>query len=185
MAKPTPHVHTAPSVSSAGADDAAREHNPHYRRLGGHAGVVRLVEAFYAEMDRRPDARTIRALHGEDLTPVRQVLVRFLTEWLGGPALYSQERGHPRLRRRHLPFRIGAAERDAWMACMRAALQTTCGDTELRAELEAAFARTADFIRNDAASSHQPHSTPPQPEASASGPCSCAASNSPATGASA
>lgn len=120
----------------------------HYARLGGHIAVEHLVEEFYARMDRLPEARGIRALHPPDLAPVKAVLVRYLGEWLGGPPLYSAERGHPRLRRRHLPFPIGIAERDAWMACMRSALASVCVDPDLRETLTQAFFRTADFIRN-------------------------------------
>jgi hemoglobin len=120
----------------------------HYARLGGHAAVVCLVDEFYARMDRLPEARQIRAMHPPDLAPVRAVLVRYLCEWLGGPAQYSAERGHPRLRRRHMPFPIGAAERDAWMSCMRGALASVCADAELCETLTEAFFRTADFIRN-------------------------------------
>jgi hemoglobin len=150
----------APSVSSANDtlnDAAIAAANPHYAHLGGHDAVVRLVDAFYAQMDQRPEARLIRTMHPSDLSPVKHVLVRYLSEWLGGPQQYSEERGHPRLRRRHLPFRIGAAERDAWLLCMRAALDATCADTVLRRELDTAFTRTADFIRNDAGTTHSPH----------------------------
>lgn len=122
--------------------------NPHWQRLGGPEAVVCLVDAFYRAMDARPDATTIREMHADDLGPTRQVLVSYLTEWLGGPKTYSAERGSPMLRRRHHAFRIDTAARDAWMACMRQALDETCADAELRAQLEAAFFKVADFIRN-------------------------------------
>lgn len=120
----------------------------HYARLGGHVAVERLVDEFYLRMDRLPEARNIRAMHPPDLAPVKAVLVRYLGEWFGGPPLYSTERGHPRLRRRHMPFPIGIAERDAWMACMRGALASVCVDPDLCETLTQAFFRTADFIRN-------------------------------------
>ena len=134
----------APSVQSQTSG-----HHPHFVGAGGAEGVARLVDRFYFHMSSRPEAETIRALHPADLTPVREVLTRYLTEWLGGPAAYSTERGHPRLRRRHLPFRIGEAERDAWMLCMRSALGEVIGDYALRTELETAFFKVADFLRND------------------------------------
>ena len=109
--------------------------NPHYERLGGQAAVVALVEAFYRAMDSREDARTIRAMHEPDLGDTQRVLVSYFTEWLGGPKDYSAQRGAPKLRRRHAPFAIDAAARDAWMACMRQALDETCGDAALRTEL--------------------------------------------------
>jgi hemoglobin len=141
----------APSVQSVPS-----QHNPHFAAVGAE-GVAQLVERFYFHMDTRPNAAAIRALHPRDLSPVREVLTRYLTEWLGGPPLYSTERGHPRLRRRHLPFRIGEAERDAWMSCMRAALDEVVGDLKLRAELDAAFYKVADFLRNDTQHSHVQH----------------------------
>lgn len=134
----------APSVASA----AVPAGDPHFVRLGGEAGIARLVERFYFHMDTRPDAREIRGLHPADLGPVQRVLRIYLAEWTGGPQNYSAERGHPRLRRKHLAFPIGARERDAWMACMRAALEDVIEDAALRQELDAAFWKTADFIRN-------------------------------------
>lgn len=132
--------------------------NPHYARLGGHDAVVRLVDAFYAAMDTREDARTIRAMHEPDLRSTKAVLVKYLSEWLGGPKLYSPERGAPMLRRRHQPFDIDAAARDAWMACMRQALAQACADEGLRAELDAAFWKVADFIRNtESGGAQRPH----------------------------
>jgi len=122
--------------------------NPHYQRLGGHDAVVRLVDAFYRAMDTRADAQVIRAMHEADLGPTRALLVKYLAEWLGGPRDYTPERGAPMLRRRHHAFDIDAAARDAWMGCMRQALDQTCADAALRAELEAAFYKVADFIRN-------------------------------------
>lgn len=120
----------------------------HYTRLGGHEAVVRLVDAFYNAMDTRPEATSIRAMHAADLTHTRAVLVNYFSEWMGGPKLYSPARGEPRLRRRHQPFAIDDAARDAWMLCMRQALAEVCADDALRAELDAAFFKVADFLRN-------------------------------------
>jgi len=122
--------------------------NPHYVRLGGHASVVQLVDAFYRAMDARPEAAAIRAMHEPDLAHTKAVLVKYFSEWMGGPRLYSPERGAPRLRRQHQPFDIDAAARDAWMLCMRQALAEVCADEALRAELDAAFYKVADFMRN-------------------------------------
>lgn len=119
-----------------------------YERLGGDAIVRRLVERFYDLMDAEPDAHVIRKLHPADLAGSRQKLFEFLSGWLGGPPLYAQRHGHPRLRARHLPFAIGAAERDAWMACMDRAMRDVGVERTLFEELHAAFYRTADFMRN-------------------------------------
>ena len=137
---------TNPTHAPAPAPAAAP--NPHYDRLGGHDAVVRLVDAFYSAMDSREDARTIRAMHEPDLAATRRVLADYLSEWMGGPKRYTPSRGAPMLRRRHHPFDIDAAARDAWMACMRQALAETCEDAALRADLDAAFARVADAVRN-------------------------------------
>ncbi len=109
---------------------------------------MRLVDAFYRAMDRLPEAATIRAMHAADLRATKAVLVQYLSEWLGGPRLYTPARGVPMLRRRHQPFDIDAAARDAWMLCMRQALAEVCADAGLRGELEAAFYKVADFICN-------------------------------------
>jgi hemoglobin len=134
----------APSVVSMDGNT-----NPHFAAIGGEAGIERLVERFYYYMDSLVEARGIRAMHPPDLAPVVGVLRRYLTEWMGGPALYSPEKGHPRLRRRHLPFAIGASERDAWMLCMRRALADTVNDAALRAQLDTAFYKVANFMRNE------------------------------------
>lgn len=122
--------------------------NPHFLAIGGQPVIARLAQRFYHHMDTLEEARGIRALHPPDLAPVQEVFARFLVEWLGGPPVYSSERGHPRLRRRHIPFPIGVAERDAWMLCMHTALVEVVPDEALRAALETAFLRTADFMRN-------------------------------------
>lgn len=119
-----------------------------FERIGGAATVARLVDAFYDRMDALPEARGIRAIHARDLGPIRDVLKRYLGEWLGGPPLYSSERGHPRLRARHLPFSIGIAERDAWLVCMAGALDETVADVAARRHIGIALARLADHMRN-------------------------------------
>ena len=119
-----------------------------FERIGGAPTIARLVDAFYMRMDTLPEARTIRALHAGDLGPVKDVLRRYLGEWMGGPKLYSAERGHPRLRMRHFGFKIGEAERDAWLLCMRGALEETVTEAGLRDDLYPAFARLADWMRN-------------------------------------
>jgi len=127
---------------------AALPANPHYARLGGEAALLRLVERFYALMEQLPQARTIRAMHAADLSQVRQHLFMFLSGWLGGPALYQARFGSPRLRQSHMKFAIDGAARDAWMACMTQALEEQVEDAELRAQIRAAFFKTADFLCN-------------------------------------
>lgn len=125
-----------------------------FDRIGGAPAVTRLVEAFYRRMDALPEASGIRAMHKNDLTSTKDVLRRYLGEWLGGPKLYSQERGHPRLRMRHIQLSIGPAERDAWMLCMTGALDEVVADAALRALLHDAFLKLADWVRNDPENPH-------------------------------
>lgn len=124
-----------------------QEYTP-YQRLGGEAEVRRLVDRFYDLMDTLPEAAHIRSLHPADLRGSRDKLFKFLSGWLGGPQLYVQDHGHPRLRARHLPFPIGAAERDAWMLCMATALEEMQLDPLLRDQLLQSLQHTADHMRN-------------------------------------
>jgi hemoglobin len=125
-----------------------------FERLGGQATIDRIVEAFYARMDTLPEARGIRTLHGDDLSPLKAILKLYLGEWLGGPNRYSSARGHPRLRMRHMHVRIGPDERDAWMLCMRGALDEIIEDATLREALVEKFFKLADWVRNDPDCAH-------------------------------
>jgi hemoglobin len=116
--------------------------------VGGQAAIDRIVDAFYHRMDTQPEAATIRALHPAELSEIRAVLKKYLAQWLGGPPLYSQERGHPRLRARHLPFSIGVPERDAWMLCMRGAVEEVIESQPVREALLQELFKTADWMRN-------------------------------------
>jgi len=120
----------------------------HFELIGGQAVVDGIIDSFYRRMDTLPEAEKIRALHPPDLSDTKVVLKKYLAEWLGGPRIYSQERGHPRLRMRHLPFPIGAAERDAWMLCMRGAMEDMVPSVELRETLLQQLFKTADWMRN-------------------------------------
>jgi hemoglobin len=122
--------------------------NPHFAAIGGEPVIRELVDKFYFYMVNLEEAKTIRAMHEADLTHTKAVLIKFLTEWLGGPKTYSAERGHPRLRQKHMPFPIDEAARDAWMLCMRKAMEDVVSDEKLRQQLEQAFFKTADFLRN-------------------------------------
>jgi hemoglobin len=131
-----------------------RDSSTPFVQIGGQPVVDALVDAFYRRMDTLPQAKTIREMHADDLGSVAEVLKLYLGEWLGGPKLYSQERGHPRLRMRHNRFHIGPAERDAWMACMIGALEEVVDDEALRAQLAQSFYKLADWVRNDDGNPH-------------------------------
>lgn len=119
-----------------------------YEAVGGGAGVRALVNRFYDLMDLEPEFETLRRLHPADLSNSRERLYLFLSGWLGGPPLYIQKHGHPRLRARHLPFSIGEAERDQWMNCMRRALAQVEMKDFVRQQLLDRFIPVADFMRN-------------------------------------
>ena len=119
-----------------------------YDMLGGEAVVRRIVDRFYDIMDSAPEAARLRAMHAADLSPMRQRLFEFLSGWLGGPPLYFQRPDHKCMVSAHRPFRIGEAERDAWLMCMRRALEESDVPENLRALLDRAFFRVADAFRN-------------------------------------
>jgi len=120
----------------------------HYNRIGGAENVRALVIRFYQIMDELPESYGIRHLHPENLQGSQDKMIKYLCGWMGGPALYVQEYGHPMLRRRHLPFSISESERDQWLLCMDSALHEEVENTALRQELLAAFAKVADHMRN-------------------------------------
>jgi hemoglobin len=120
----------------------------HYQRIGGETKVRELAHRFYELMDELPEAHGIRKLHPPGLQGSEDKLFKFLSGWMGGPQLFIQEHGEPMLRRRHLPFPIGDAERHQWMMCMRQALQDVVTDEQLRNELTASFEKVANHMRN-------------------------------------
>jgi hemoglobin len=119
-----------------------------YQRIGGEPAVRALVKRFYEIMDTLPEAYGVRKLHGKDLSGSEEKLYLYLTGWLGGPQLYVEKFGHPRLRQRHLPFAIGGTERDQWLMCMRQAMEERIDDAPLRAALDKALTDLADLMRN-------------------------------------
>jgi len=121
-----------------------------YQRIGGEQPLRQLVDRFYAIMADLPQAQGIRDMHPPSLTGSADKLFKFLSGWTGGPDLYVEEFGHPRLRRRHLPVSIGSSERDQWMTCMELAMQDCELDPALQHDLYQALFNTADFMRNSA-----------------------------------
>ena len=119
-----------------------------YELMGGETAVRRLVDRFYDLMDEDPDYYGIRKLHPQDLSSSRDKLFRFLCGFMGGPSLYTEKYGEPRMRTRHLPFTIGISERDQWLSCMSRAMEDVGLEQEMRKSLEKAFYQTADFMRN-------------------------------------
>ncbi|MGM0564742.1 MAG: group II truncated hemoglobin [Pseudomonadota bacterium] len=124
------------------------DHRSFYERMGGEAPIRELVERFYDIMDSDDSARRVRAMHPSELTGSRMKLYEFLVGWMGGPPLYMNKYGHPRLRMRHLPFAIDSDARDQWMHCMGLAMKQQGLDPALRKDLESALFQVADFMRN-------------------------------------
>ena len=119
-----------------------------YELIGGEVGLKNLVDHFYEIMDSSPETKELRALHAKSLKRSREKLFMFLSGWSGGPALYVEAYGHPRLRQRHMPFSIGAKERDQWLRCMNKALDEGNYDRSVVEYLKNRFSEVADFMRN-------------------------------------
>lgn len=124
------------------------ELNSLYDLIGGETKLRALVDRFYDIMDSSSEAGNIRAFHAKSLQQSREKLFMFLSGWSGGPTLYVEKYGHPRLRQRHMPFAIGEIERDQWLWCMNKALDES-GLLPVEVEhLKKRFSEVADFMRN-------------------------------------
>lgn len=132
-----------------------------YTAVGGAAGVSALCGRFYDLMDSDPRYAALRATHGQTLDHARERLFQFLSGWLGGPPLYEEAHGHPRLRQRHLPFAVTVKTRNQWIACFSQALRENGTDPEWAAVLLIKLYVLADWMRNQDESRHPP----PQPPA--------------------
>ncbi len=119
-----------------------------FEQMGGEKKLRELVVRFYELMDTLPQAQAIRAMHPDDLNSSIDKLYMFLSGWLGGPPLYVEKFGHPRLRARHLPFPIDESARDQWLACMFQAMEDVGLDKGLQFQLRQAFTQTANHMRN-------------------------------------
>jgi hemoglobin len=117
-----------------------------YEELGGAAPLRALVDCFYDHIDA--ESPELRSLHPVDDSNSRRNLFEYLSGWMGGPDLYTQRKGHPKLRMRHLRFSIGADEAGEWMRCMARALAETGVAEPLHGYLHARFAELADHMRN-------------------------------------
>lgn len=123
-----------------------------FSRVGGTDFFERLVDEFYEGV---ASDDVLLPLYPEqpDLTGARHRLALFLAQYWGGPTTYMEERGHPRLRMRHMPFHVGPLERDRWLVHMAAAVEVACGDPTIpdgvAAELMAYFVPAAEHLRND------------------------------------
>lgn len=119
-----------------------------YDRVGGAMGLRKLVDRFYDLMHALPEAQAIRALHPENLDDSRTKLFEFLSGWMGGPNVYVEKRGHPRLRARHMPFTIDDAGVDAWLLCMSRALEECVDDKDAVMKLKGGLEPLARHMKN-------------------------------------
>ena len=119
-----------------------------YALIGGAEPIRQLVDRFYDLMELESAYAVIRQLHPADLSSSRDKLYLFLTGWMGGPDLYQEKYGHPKLRARHLPFPIGSIERNQWLDCMQRAMDEVAVDAPLKERLHESFFATADWMRN-------------------------------------
>ena len=119
-----------------------------FELLGGETRLRELVDRFYDLMDLEPEFSGIRSLHPTTLEGSRDKLYWFLCGWTGGPDMYIERFGHPRLRARHLPYAIASGERDQWLRCMAWAMQDVGIPEELQERLMQSFYQTADWMRN-------------------------------------
>ena len=120
----------------------------HYELLGGDAGIRRLVDRFYDLMDTSPEASNVRALHATSLKSSREKLYLYLTGWTGGPPVYVERFGDPRLRMRHFPFAIGERERKEWLWCMDRAIDEHEMPDDFRALLRQKIHALAGHMQN-------------------------------------
>ena len=125
-----------------------------FELLGGEAIFFQLAQAFYQRID---NDTLLRPMFPHDLSGAKERLALFLIQYFGGPSTYSEQRGHPRLRMRHIPFKIGQAERDAWVAHMFEAIDSLSITEPARTQMREYFEYSATFMIN------QPAESPAQP----------------------
>ncbi|MED1781126.1 globin [Brevibacillus fortis] len=116
-----------------------------YEIIGGADTLARLVDSFYDLVKQHPD---ITELFPDDLTEVKERQYQFLTQFLGGPSLYSDAHGHPMLRARHMPFPIGPIQAEAWLSCMDKAMDLTGLEGEIRKQIFDRLRLTAHHMVN-------------------------------------
>lgn len=118
-----------------------------YQRLGEET-IRKLVTEFYTIMDTDNYAKSIRNMHSKDLSKPKRKLEMYLIGRFGGPPLYVREYGHPRLKARHFPFKIGEREKEEWMYCMNKALNSVIANERDREVLRKFFDHLSDFMIN-------------------------------------
>ena len=132
-------------------DDSKRHPTPQvtpYQLIGGAEATHRLANRFYDIMATAPEAAELYAIHPLPLDIIRQKFFEFLSGWLGGPGLFEEKYGHPRLRTHHMPFAVSPKLREQWMFCMNQALAEVVTDKMLREGLSEALGQLASHMIN-------------------------------------
>ncbi|CAM5185749.1 globin [Alishewanella longhuensis] len=119
-----------------------------YQLMGGETAVRALANRFYDIMETAPEAKALYAIHPLPLDAIRQKFFEFLSGWLGGPALFEEKYGHPRLRARHMPFTVNEQLRDEWMFCMNKALDEVVEHKVLREGIRQSIGQLASHMIN-------------------------------------
>ncbi|MFZ9602397.1 MAG: globin [Ilumatobacteraceae bacterium] len=119
-----------------------------YDQVGGLAFFERVVVGFY-EGVATDEVLIVLYEDPKNLVKARQHLTWFLAQYWGGPMLFNENRGHPKLRMRHMPFRIGNLERDRWLVHMLTAVNELVDDDGVRATMTEYFVKAAEHLRND------------------------------------
>lgn len=114
----------------------------------GEEGIRELTHAFYDVMNTLPEAKSLRAMHAKDLSPMKEKLAEYLTGWMGGPPRYADKYGTVCMTSPHEHYHIGPEERDQWLLCMDKALKETGASEELTEMLKEPMFRIADAVRN-------------------------------------
>jgi|SRR5699024_8120142 len=121
------------------------QHRSIYNAIGGQEAIENIVRHFYKRVAKHP---LLIPIFPEDLTETARKQTLFLTQFFGGPPLFSEERGHPMMRRRHLPFPITPSRRDAWLACMEEALEEAGIEDPYRTVIFEKLTLTANHMMN-------------------------------------
>lgn len=116
-----------------------------YEAIGGFDTIDRLVTAFYTHVGKHSK---LIPIFPDDLTETARKQRLFLTQFFGGPRVYTEDRGHPMLRKRHLPFPITPERKDAWLECMDKALDETEIEEPYRTAIFEKLTMTAHHMMN-------------------------------------
>ena len=135
-------------ASKVAAQPAPTPEKTPYEIIGGEQGARALANRFYDIMASDPYAKPLYDMHPQPLDRIRQVFFEFLSGWLGGPDLFAEKYGHPRLRQRHMPFAIDTALKEQWMYCMNKSLDIEIDNPLLREGLRNSLDQLASHMIN-------------------------------------